>query len=63
MDWFQPKPSWDYDHCEFCMEKFGLREDWLRRGYATEETYRWICPQCFADFREEFGWILLEGTT
>jgi hypothetical protein len=56
--WRPPRPGWDHDHCEFCMTKFAGPElpDTLHAGYATLDHYRWICPQCFADFREQFGW-------
>jgi hypothetical protein len=36
--------------------------DVLTEGYATTAEhekgadYYWICPSCFADFSEEFGW-------
>ncbi len=39
----------------------------LTRGYATTAAHKsggnteWICPTCFADFRERFGWRVVEG--
>lgn len=52
-----PRPDWDHDHCEFCYVTLSTHEGDLREGYATEDAYRWVCATCFADFREEFGWI------
>jgi hypothetical protein len=52
------RDGWDHDHCEFCWEKFSesLSETVLNEGYATEDNYRWICTQCFEDFKDLFGW-------
>ena len=52
--------SWDHDHCEFCGAKFSVESlpDTLQEGYATADDYRWICPTCFEDFKEMFGWTL-----
>ncbi len=51
-------PGWDHDHCEFCSAKFSLdpNEEALREGYATADDYRWVCTQCFGDFKDHFGW-------
>lgn len=48
----------DHDHCEFCWATFSEHPDHLYQGYCTEDKYRWICPECFDDFKEEFGWIV-----
>lgn len=55
-------PDWDHDHCEFCGAKFTLRteEGAVNKGYATLDDYRWICSTCFEDFRERFGWKVIE---
>jgi hypothetical protein len=55
-------PSWDHDHCEFCWATFMVEDssDALHRGYATEDDYRWICEQCFSDFKELFEWQVRE---
>jgi hypothetical protein len=61
--------EWDHDHCEFCWAKFIDRNDWqtggyeipkdyLTEGYHSEDQHWWICPRCFEDFREMFGWIV-----
>ncbi len=48
----------DHDHCEFCWKKFSESpgETVLNQGYATEDNYRWICIQCFEDFKNLFEW-------
>jgi hypothetical protein len=50
--------SWDHDHCEFCWAEFTEenRSDVLHEGYATEDNYRWICEECFEDFKDLFDW-------
>ena len=49
--------SWNHDHCEFCMAKFSvLIPNCLTEGYNTEDNYRWICKECFEDFKEHFKW-------
>ena len=50
--------DWDHDHCEFCSVKFLERPapGDLSVGYCTEDRYRWICENCFSDFRELFQW-------
>lgn len=53
--------SWDHDHCEFCHAKFSvLIPGCLIEGYATEDDYRWICPECFGDFKEHFKWEVIK---
>lgn len=51
-------PHNDHDHCEFCGAKFmtGDVPGALNRGYTTADGHRWICPDCFEDFRELFQW-------
>ena len=63
--------TWDHDHCAFCTRKLsrspGVRLlqtlDTLTTGYAAlgrgpngEDDYHWVCDDCFADFRQRFGW-------
>ncbi len=51
------REEWDHDHCAFCGIKFSLSiPGCLTEGYATADDYRWICPECFEDFREHFKW-------
>jgi hypothetical protein len=61
--WTRPYERWDHDHCEFCWAKF-MEEDYpevLHYGYATEDKYRWICEQCFSDFKSKFDWRVEPG--
>ncbi len=54
----QYSPDWDHDHCEFCSVKF-MEEgnsDCHHYGYVTCNNYRWICTQCFEDFKEMIDW-------
>jgi hypothetical protein len=55
-------PNRDHDHCEFCSAKFMVEDfpDVLHQGYATKDDYRWICEQCFADFKSMFGWQVVD---
>jgi hypothetical protein len=66
--------EWDHDHCEFCWTKFMAanyppeRREWrdrrpeiLAAGYTLAEPGArriWICPTCFHDFRDHFGWTV-----
>jgi hypothetical protein len=54
------RSGWEHDHCEFCGAKFSCRGGDLQHGYSTEDGYHWICAQCFGDFRDEFGWQLVD---
>ncbi len=56
------REGWDHDHCEFCGTTFSLYEGDLHEGYATPDRYRWICKQCYEDFKEMFGWTIIEET-
>jgi hypothetical protein len=51
------RPDRDHDHCEFCWAKFSeTAAGVLREGWTTADEYRWICDNCFSDFRVRFGW-------
>lgn len=54
---------WEHDHCEFCWAKFMVEDypDVLHEGYATEDNYRWICEQCFDDFKVLFEWEVMQA--
>jgi hypothetical protein len=58
-----PRPEWDHDHCAACWAKFSERQTDLREGFATCADYErgendeWVCPDCFALFKDEMGWI------
>lgn len=32
----------------------------MDRGYVTEDDYHWVCEKCFADFRDQFGWSIVQ---
>lgn len=55
-----PRADWDHDHCEFCSAKFAGsgNEEVLREGFCTPGGYWWVCPGCFEDFRDRFGWTV-----
>ncbi len=56
------RECWDHDHCEFCMSKFmEPPHEALHEGYTTPDRYRWICTDCFNDFKEMFEWKLIPG--
>jgi hypothetical protein len=59
---YPKNPKWDHDHCEFCWSTFMVEvlPDTLQQGYATEDDYRWICEQCFADFKDVFAWKVID---
>jgi len=59
--WATFDSRWDHDHCEFCWVEFAGTDvkDALHEGYATEDLYRWVCPECFEDMRERFQFELL----
>ena len=42
-----------HEHCEFCMDKINKLS---AECYATTNYYRWICKDCFNDFKEMFAW-------
>lgn len=52
------REGWEHDHCEFCNKKFSLKDGDLHEGYTTEDYYRWICQECYEDFKEQFKWVL-----
>jgi hypothetical protein len=54
------QPGWDHDHCEICWKTF-TDQDWpnaLHEGYTTADSYRWICADCFEDFKDRFCWLV-----
>jgi hypothetical protein len=69
--------TWDHDHCSFCWVEFMDPNDLapdrresaeiLSEGYTTTaehkhgEDYHWICPACFDDFVELFGWRVVSA--
>ena len=59
-NWKARSAEWDHDHCEFCWRKFSAADGDAHEGYATEDSFRWICPACFRDFRVMFEWTVVE---
>ena len=57
--------EWDHEHCAFCWAKFYLHEECLQEGYCTKPQNSreadWICPECYEDFKEMFGWKVKEA--
>ena len=55
-------PAWTHDHCAFCWATFMVEDypDVLHQGYATDDDYHWICEKCFSDFKDMFGWTVVE---
>ena len=61
----QYNETWDHDHCEFCSAKFmpnSSDPEVLTEGYATVGEYRWICSDCFDDFKDRFDWTIQDDT-
>ena len=29
------------------------------RGPEGQDDYYWVCGECFADFRDHFGWVVI----
>ncbi len=55
--------TWDHDHCVACWAKFmESGADVLTEGYATEDSYHWICSDCLRDLKDEMGWTLASGS-
>lgn len=46
----------NHDHCEFCWATFGINKLDNEEAYCTEDEYRWICSQCYNDFKDYFNW-------
>ncbi len=61
-DYKAQSERWDHEHCRFCWKKFmeSGGDGILTTGYATEDNICWICPECYEDFKEMFGWTLVE---
>jgi hypothetical protein len=54
--WQEPSPGADHDHCSFCFLKVTEGDP----GYITDDDRcDWVCPECFDDFKVEFGWTVV----
>jgi hypothetical protein len=62
--------SWDHDHCLVCAVTFAEWDDpndpdIQHEGYATTEDYKhgadytWVCVKCFAELKDDLGWIVI----
>jgi hypothetical protein len=62
--WSTKDPAWQHDHCEFCWDEFPATlgnddsHDW---GWVTADGDRWVCDECFADFRSRFQWTVVDA--
>lgn len=41
-----------HEHCEFCMKE--VDDNLNQKFYSTMDNYRWICEECYNDFKEKF---------
>ncbi len=46
--------------CEFCGERMVADQKIAKPGYAGEDEQYWVCDTCFGDFKDMFGWSMLE---
>lgn len=46
----------DHHHCELCWAKFSNNSDDLREGYYDSISKSVICPDCYHEFKDLFGW-------
>ena len=63
MTWKPFRPGWDHDHCAFCTDEIadaplGEYTKYNAAWVTSADEYHWVCPVCFEDFRESFGWII-----
>lgn len=56
---YKSKIDSDHRHCAFCWAKFSDNDNDLHSGYYSE-TGHWICPACFNDFKDMFGWEIID---
>ena len=55
---FMPyKEGWEHDHCAFCSVKI---DQTTTDAYCTVDRYHWICKDCFQDFKDLFGWNVID---
>jgi hypothetical protein len=55
--YYNQKENHNHDHCAFCMETF-ISEEQL--GYCTTDYYKWICEECYSDFKDMFEWKVVK---
>lgn len=52
---FDPEEN-GHEHCELCWDRFSAAESDLQDGYYADSKKVWICPDCFQQHRNLFGW-------
>jgi hypothetical protein len=63
--WWSDQDGWDHDHCEFCSAEISddttghsdFNEGWV----TNDDSFTWVCVDCFEDFRERFGWSVVSS--
>ena len=50
----------DFDQCEFCWAVFDKDKTHPEKAYYEPINKRWICEQCYTDFKEYFFWSIEE---
>ena len=64
--WTPYRNGWDHDHCDFCAAEISDDEtghaDFNEAWVTANDGYTWVCPTCFADFRERFSWAVARST-
>ena len=63
--WASERDEWDHDHCDFCWAEISDRPIDEHTAYNTawmtvDTPEAWVCPPCFEDFRQRFGWSVDE---
>ena len=46
-------------HCDFCNKS--ITTDTKEICYCSKDGLDWICAECFNDFKEKFGWTVLDN--
>jgi len=49
----------EHDCCQFCWKRFKSKpqHNFLHEGFVTRDR-RWICENCYEDFKDIFDWRL-----
>jgi hypothetical protein len=52
--------TWNHDHREGCWAKFAEFDgpNIQHEGYATRNSYHWVCRECFEDLKDNLEWSL-----
>lgn len=60
--WWSSGPGWDHDHCDYCGAGISNLpgDDYDSAWVTADDNYYWVCPVCFEDFRERFGFQVVE---